>query len=38
MDRPQGSEVRFAPGSLQEAHVHGMRGKRAYRFTRTTAR
>jgi hypothetical protein len=35
MDRPQGAEVRFALDSLQEVHVHGMRGKRAYRFTST---
>lgn len=33
MDRPQGTEVRLALDSLQEVHVHGMRGKRAYRFT-----
>jgi len=33
MDRPQGIEVRFALDSLQEVHVHGMRGKRTYRFT-----
>lgn len=33
MDRPQGSEVRFALDGLQEVHVHGMRGKRTYRFT-----
>lgn len=33
MDRPQGMEVRFALDNLQEVHVHGMRGKRAYRFT-----
>ena len=33
MDRPQGIEVRLALDGLQEVHVHGMRGKRTYRFT-----
>lgn len=33
MDRPQSTEVRFALDQLQEVHVHGMRGKRTYRFT-----
>jgi hypothetical protein len=33
MDRPQSTEVRFALDRLQEVHVHGMRGKRTYRFT-----
>lgn len=33
IDRPQSFEVRFALDTLQEVHVHGMRGKRAYRFT-----
>lgn len=35
MDRPQSTEVRFAVDSLQEVQVHGMRGKRTYRFTST---
>ena len=33
MDRPQSTEVRFALSDLREVHVHGMRGKRTYRFT-----
>jgi hypothetical protein len=33
MDRPQSTEVRFALDRLREVHVHGMRGKRTYRFT-----
>lgn len=33
MDRPQGTEVRLPLDHLQEVHVHGMRGKRVYRFT-----
>lgn len=33
MDRPQGTEVRLPLDRLQEVHVHGMRGKRVYRFT-----
>lgn len=33
VDRPQGTEVRLALDRLQEVHVHGMRGKRTYRFT-----
>lgn len=32
MDRPQSTEVRFALDDLQEIKVHGMRGKRTYRF------
>jgi hypothetical protein len=35
MDRPQGTEVRLPLDRLQEVHVHGMRGKRVYRFTST---
>jgi hypothetical protein len=35
MDRPQGTEVRLPLDRLQEVHVHGMRGKRIYRFTST---
>jgi hypothetical protein len=33
MDRPQSSEVRFALQYLRSVNVHGMRGKRTYRFT-----
>jgi len=33
MDRPQSIEVRLPLDSLQEVQVHGMRGKRTYRFT-----
>jgi hypothetical protein len=33
IDRPQSKEVRFALQSLQAVHVHGIRGKRTYRFT-----
>lgn len=33
MDRPQSTEVRFPVSDLREVHVHGMRGKRTYRFT-----
>lgn len=33
MDRPQGTEVRLPLDRLREVHVHGMRGKRVYRFT-----
>lgn len=32
MDRPQSTEVRFALDDLEEIRVHGMRGKRTYRF------
>lgn len=32
MDRPQSTEVRFALDDLDEIRVHGMRGKRTYRF------
>ncbi len=33
MDRPQSAEVRFAVRDLRAVHVHGIRGKRTYRFT-----
>ena len=33
MDRPQSIEVRFALDDLEEVRVHGMRGKRTYRFS-----
>lgn len=32
MDRPQSTEVRFVLDDLEEIRVHGMRGKRTYRF------
>jgi hypothetical protein len=33
MDRPQSTEARLALDDLAEVRVHGMRGKRVYRFT-----
>jgi hypothetical protein len=32
IDRPQSTEMRFALDDLEEVRVHGMRGKRTYRF------